>query len=355
MALFADHELSLSDRLALLAGLRYSYFMNLGPSLVRQYAAGEPRDETSLIDSVRYNAGQVSQHYGGLEPRVGIRYLVGKEASVKVGYTLMRQYLQTITNTTTPLPTSRWKTSDGYIPPQVSQLWTAGWFQHLNQKIFEVSAEVYYRQTQDILDYRPGAQFLLEPYPETQLLSGRSKAYGLEVMVSKNKGELTGWVNYTYSRTLNQVAAGTAFFEQINGGNWYRANYDRPHSLNAILNINQGKNHSFSFNLVYSTGRPYTTPQGFVRYQDRTIPFYNERNQSRLPDYHRLDFAWHIYRPSLKNRRWQAHWTFTIYNLYGRKNAYSVFFKTTGQVTGASRLSIFALPIPSLSYNFRFR
>ena len=175
------------------------------------------------------------------------------------------------------------------------------------------------------------------------------------MMLSKKKGELTGWVNYTFARTLNQVNAGTNFQQRINGGDWYNANYDRPHSLNLSLNITQGKHHSFSFNFVYSTGRPYTAPEGYVRYQNRNYPFYNLRNQDRLPDYHRLDFSWNIYNPSMKNRRWHGHWAFTIYNLYGRKNAYSIFFRTEGQVTNPYRLAIFAAPIPSLSYNFEFK
>ncbi|GAA4458692.1 TonB-dependent receptor [Nibrella saemangeumensis] len=353
--LYADHEASISERLAVSAGLRYSHFLSLGPALVRQYTSGEPIDETSVVSTIEYAAGKVTRQYNGLEPRVGVRYSVGANASVKVGYNLMRQYLQVVTNTTTPLPTARWKTSDPHIRPQVSQLWSAGWFQNLKNNVYEWSAEVYWRNTRNVLDYKPGADFLLQANPETQLLQGRSKAYGLEMMLSKKKGELTGWVNYTFARTLNQVVAGADFDQRINGGDWYRANYDRPHSVNASININQSKHHSFSFNFVYSTGRPYTAPEGIIRYQNRNYPYYNERNQYRLPDYHRLDFAWNIYNPGLKARRWQGHWTFTVYNLYGRKNAYSIFFRTEGQATNPYRLAIFAAPIPSLSYNFEFK
>ena len=355
LALHVEDEISLSEKLAVSAGLRYSHFLNLGPSVVRQYANGEVADATTVVDSIRYGAGQISKQYGGLEPRLGLRYALTPNSSIKVGYNLMRQYLQVITNTTTPLPTSRWKTSDAHIQPQVSQLWSAGYFLNSPNNIFELSAEAYWRSTQHILDYKPGADFLLQPYPETQLLPGKSKAYGLELMFAKKKGEVTGWVNYTYARTLNQVNQGVDFQQQINGGNWYRANYDRPHSLNISLNINQGRHHSFSFNFVYSTGRPYTAPEGFIRYQGRTYPYYDERNQYRLPDYHRLDFAWNIYNPSLKNRRWQGHWTFTVYNLYGRRNVYSIFYRTEGQATNPYRLSIFAAPIPSLTYNFEFK
>lgn len=355
LAIHAEDEISLSDKLALSVGLRYSHFLALGPSVVRQYSAGDVIDATTVVDSTVYGAGQISKQYGGLEPRLGLRYAISANSSIKLGYNLMRQYLQVITNTTTPLPTARWKTADAHIQPQVSQLWSAGYFHNSRNNIFELSAEVYWRSTQHILDYKPGADFLLQPYPETQLLPGRSKAYGLEIMMAKKKGELTGWINYTYARTLNQVNQGVDFLQQINGGNWYRANYDRPHSVNVSLNINQGRHHSFSFNFAYSTGRPFTAPEGFIRYQGRTYPYYNERNQYRLPDYHRLDFAWNIYNPSLKNRRWQGHWTFTVYNLYGRRNVYSIFYRTEGQATNPYRLSIFAAPIPSLSYNFEFK
>ncbi|WP_460981130.1 TonB-dependent receptor domain-containing protein [Spirosoma fluminis] len=354
LGIHAEDEIRLSDQLAVSAGLRYSHFLNLGPSVVRQYPSGDVADESRVIDSTVYGAGQVSKSYGGFEPRLGLRYALTSNSSIKLGYNLMRQYLQVITNTTTPLPTARWKTADTHIQPQVSQLWSAGYFRNSSNTIFELSMEVYWRSTQHILDYKPGADFLLQPYPETQLLAGRSKAYGMEVMISKKKGELTGWINYTYSRTLNQVNTGVNFQEQINGGNWYRANYDRPHSLNVSLTLNQTKHHSFSFNFAYSSGRPYTSPEGFIIYQRRTYPYYDERNQNRLPAYHRLDFSWNIYNPSRKNRRWQGHWNFTVYNLYGRKNVYSLFYQTEGRTTKPYQLSIFGAPIPSLTYNFNF-
>jgi hypothetical protein len=354
-AVHVEDEMNLFQNLAISAGIRYSFFMNLGPSLVRKYAPGEVVDGISVIDTVFYGAGKITHQYGGFEPRVGIRYSINPATSIKVGFNLMRQYLQVVTNTTTPLPTARWKTSDEHIKPQISRLYSVGWFHNFKNNVYEISAEAYWRTTQNVIDYKPGADFLLQPYPETQLLSGQSKAYGLEVMLSKKKGEMTGWLNYTYARTFNQVNEGTDFQQRINGGNWYRANYDRPHSLNLSLNISQGQHHGFSFNFAYSTGRPYTAPEGFVRYQNRNYPYYNERNQYRLPDYLRLDFAWNIYNPTQKNRRWQGHWTFTVYNLSWRKNAYSIFFRTEGQATKSYRLSIFATPIPSLTYNFKFK
>lgn len=355
VALYADYERSLGERLAVSVGLRYSGFAALGPSLVYTYRLGEPRDPFSVTDSIRYGAGQVSKTYGGPEPRLGIRYALNANSSFKFGYNLMRQYLQVVTNTTTPLPTSRWKTSDANIQPQVSQLLTAGYFLNFHQNVYELTLEGYYRATEHIIDYRPGADFLLQPYPETQLLQGRSRAYGVETMLSKKKGELTGWLNYTYARTENRVYQGPTVEQNVNGGNWYRANYDRPHTVNASVTIDVDRHNSFGFTFAYSTGRPYSAPTGFVQLDGAQYPYYGVRNNERLPDYHRLDFTWNIYNPSMRARRWEGRWAFTIYNLYGRKNAYSVFFRTENGKTNAYQLQIFAAPIASLSYNFIFK
>ncbi len=355
LALYADYERSLGDKLAVSVGLRYSQFLSLGPALVRQYAPGETRDDFSVIDSTRYGNGQIMQQYGGPEPRLGIRYALGSNSSLKFGYNLMRQYLQVVTNTTTPLPTARWKTSDATIRPQVSQLLTAGYFLNFKENIYELTVEGYWRSTQHIIDYRPGADFLLQPYPETQLLQGKSRAYGIETMISKKKGELTGWLNYTYARTLNQVYEGPTIEQSVNGGNWYRANYDRPHTINANMTIDVDRHNSFGFTFAYSTGRPYSAPTGYVTIAESQYPYYGIRNNERLPDYHRMDFAWNIYNPSMRKKRWEGRWAFTIYNLYGHKNAYSIFFKTEDGKTNAYKLQIFAAPIASLSYNFIFK
>lgn len=355
LALYADYERSLGDKLAVSVGLRYSHFLSLGPLLVRRYRPGETRDEFSVIDSIQYGAGQITQQYGGFEPRLGIRYSLGPNASLKFGYNLMRQYLQVVTNTATPLPTSRWKTSDPFIKPQVSQLLTAGYFLTMKDNIYELTLEGYWRSTQHIIDYRPGADFLLQPYPETQLLQGKSKAYGVETMLSKKKGELTGWLNYTYARTFNQVYEGATVEQNVNNGNWYRAIYDRPHTVNANMTIDVDRHNSFGFTFSYSTGRPYSSPTGYVTIEGVQYPYYGLRNNERLPAYHRLDFTWNIYNPSMRNRRWEGRWAFTVYNLYARKNAYSIFFKTESGNTNAYMLQIFAAPIASLSYNFVFK
>jgi hypothetical protein len=353
--IYVEDEAKFSEKLTVQGGLRYSYFQNVGPGTYRTYLENQPRSEISLIDTIAFKKGEVNASFGGFEPRLGMRYQISKTKSLKLGYNLMRQYLQVVTNTTTPLPTSRWKTSDQYIKPQVSNLLTVGYFQESTGSVFEFSWEIYARKTLNIVDYKPGADFLLQEYPESQILQGKNDSYGMEFMVSKKKGELTGWANYTYARSFNKVNEGPTVNQQINQGDWYSANYDRPHSVNISAIINQGAHHDFSFNFSYSSGRPFTMPQGFIQYQDRTYPFYSLRNNARIPDYHRLDFSWNIYNPKMdEKRRFKGNWNFTVYNLYGRKNAYSVFLKSKGNVIEASKLTVFGAPIVSLSYNFKF-
>jgi hypothetical protein len=355
LAWYADDEISVTKKLALSFGLRYSHFLALGSATVRTYEAGQPRDEFSVISTKNYENGEVTKSYGGFEPRIGLRYELSENSSLKMGYNLMRQYIQVVSNTTTPIPTARWKTSDEHIKPQISNLVSLGYYKSFTDNIYEISLEGYYRATDNMIDYKPGADFLLQKFPETQLIQGQSRSYGLELMLSKKKGTLTGWVNYTYSRTENRADASTNNLDLVNGGDWYRANYDRPHSFNASIDLNVNAHNSFGFTFVYSTGRPYTEPVGFINFQNNFYPFYDERNNKRIPDYHRLDFAWNINNPSMKNRRWNGKWAFTVYNLYGRGNVYSVFFKTENNVVKANQLQIFAAPIPTLSYTFVFK
>ena len=351
-ALHAEDEITIGSKTTVSLGARYSYFMNLGPADVRFYRAGSPPDESTLETQRSFGNNQVVGTYGGFEPRVGLRYSINEQSSVKFGYNLMRQYLQVITNTTTPLPTSRWKTSDPNVRPQVSQLWTAGYFKNFYSNIYEFSVEGYFRKTQDIVEYRPGANFLLNQTVETQLLQGESQAYGLELMATKKKGEFTGWVSYTYARVLNRVDEGPAFSDRINGGRWYPANFDRPHSFNFSMTVSPNKWHTFSFTFTYATGRPFTAPAGVLRSLNRLIPYFDSRNNDRIRDYHRLDFSWQIHNPKDTDTRWKGSWVFTIYNLYGSRNQYSLFIQPVEAYFKTFELTILNAPIVSLAYNF---
>jgi TonB dependent receptor/TonB-dependent Receptor Plug Domain len=348
--LFIEDNFDISSRISASAGLRYSYFMNFGPSDVRLYQPNLPLSDLTVMNIKTYNSGEIAKTYGGFEPRLGLRYTLNKSSSLKLAYNMMRQYIQIITNTTTPLPTSRWKTSDEHIKPVVSQALSIGWFKNFSENRYETTLEAYYRATDNVLDYKQGANLLLQPYVETELLRGINKSYGVEFMVAKKKGERTGWLSYTFSRSLNQVDDGPEFSQRINDGKWFPANYDRPHTLNAFYNYNFSKFHNFSFTFTYSTGRPFTSPKGVFAYQGSTYPFFEERNNNRIPAYNRLDFSWNILTTIKEGKRWKNYWSVSIYNIYGKGNPYSIFYKERKSYT----LKIFAVPIFSLAYNLRF-
>lgn len=348
-AIFIEDNLKLSNNLAASIGLRYSFFSALGPSEVRLYQPDLSFSEGTVIGRDIYEKGNVIKSYGGFEPRIGLRFDISDQTSLKFAYNLMRQYVQTVTNTTTPLPTSRWKTADTYIQPQVSHAISGGWFHNMPNNIYEFSTEVYYRVTKNVLDYKQGANLLLQQFPETELLTGNNFSYGLELVASKKRGDWTGWLSYAFARSQNRVV-------DINDGNLFASNYDRPHTFNAFINFDHGKHHNFSFTFTYSTGRPFSSPNGTFNFQGVNYPFYPSRNNDRLPDYHRLDFSWNILTTLLTERKWQSYWTFSVYNLYGKDNPYSIYFNNNNEnrILKKFGLNIFASPIVSLAYNVRF-
>jgi hypothetical protein len=353
-AAYVDDEYKVSDRFTVQLGLRYAQYFNYGPYLLRRYAEDFAPTNSTLIGTEEIASGSVEKSYGGFEPRIAMKYSLGENASLKFGYNRMQQFIQLLSNNTTPLPTARWKTSDSFIKPQISDFASLGFFRNIKENIFEFSAEAYYRDTRNVLDYISGANLQLNQSIETQVVTGISKAYGLELMMTKKRGELNGWISYTYARSLQQVRGDFPELQQIAGGNWYPSNYDKPHSFNAMLNIQPTPRHSFAFNFAYSTGRPFSSPSGLFQLDNKKYPVYETRNNDRVSDYHRLDFSWTITNPSMKAARWEGSWTFTVYNLYGRKNAYSVFFKPTPGGVRAYELSVFAAPFISLTYNFKF-
>jgi hypothetical protein len=354
LAAFVDDEFKVNEKLTIQAGLRYVQYLKTGSYEVRKYLAGEPLTISSQIGTDMVGNGIAGKTYGGLEPRLALKYSLGENSTIKLGYNRMQQFIQLLSNNTTPLPTARWKIADEYIKPQQSDFGSLGVFKTFKENVWEISAEGYYRETHNVLDYISGANLQLNKSIETQVVSGQAKAYGLELMLTKKKGELSGWVSYTYARSLQQVRGEYPAIQQIADGNWYASNYDKPHSLNVMVNIQPTTHHSFSFTFAYNTGRPFSSPSGFFQLDNKQYPVYETRNNDRVADYHRLDFSWTINNPSLKEKRWQGSWVFTVYNLYGRKNPYSVFFKPVRGGLKPYELSVFASPFISLTYNFKF-
>jgi len=272
----------------------------------------------------------------------------------------MRQYLQRITNTTSAMPTDRWQTSNSYIKPLIADQISVGYFRNFKGNMFETSLESYFKNTANMTDYKEGANLLLNPATESALLQGKGRAYGIELQVKKNKGKFTGWINYTFSQSLIKID-GNFDEERINNGEWYPTNYNKPHNLNLIATYSKNKRFTYSTNFTYSTGRPITYPEGKYYLGNIYVPDFVNRNNSKIPDYHRLDISMTYNPQPKKDTRWKSSWSFSIYNLYARKNAYSVFFKPNNQnrfqyskTVDAYKLSIFGTIFPSVTYNFEF-
>ncbi|MCC6459208.1 MAG: TonB-dependent receptor [Saprospiraceae bacterium] len=353
-AVFAADEYELSDRLLAEIGFRYVNYWNLGPQAVPVFDPSLPKSELSILDTVQVARGDAESHYGRFEPRLALRYILDTRSSIKIGYNRMNQFLQMIANNQTPLPNVRWKNSNRYVPPAQSDLLSVGYFHENASRMWEWSVEGYYRWQRSIFDYLNGAELNVNPLVEAQLLNGRAKAYGAELLINKKKGVMTGWLSYTYARSFEQIKGDFPALQQLNGGAWFRTNIDKPHTLNVVVNFQTERHNAVSLTFVYSTGRPYTAPVSFYYNGFGIVPVYTSRNNARISDYHRLDFSWTITNPSMKKRRWESSWVVTLYNVYGRKNAFSYFFDPNQAVFRPFKVSVFPVPLFSLTYNFKF-
>jgi hypothetical protein len=352
-AVYIADEYEFSPRLKLYGGLRYSFYNYLGPRHIFQYAPGQPRSENSITDTLQYGRGRSIATYHGPEFRASLRYLLGDNASVKVSYQRMRQYIHMLSNTTAIAPTDTWKLSDAYIRPQIGDQYSIGYYRNFKANTIETSIEAYYKTLNDFLDFRGGALLTMNHHIETDVIGTQGHAYGVELMLKKVTGKLNGWISYTYSRSFLKTA-GTDTGESINDGFEYPSNYDKPHDVTVTSNYRFSRRFSISLNFTYSTGRPLTVPlQRYVLDGSERL-LYTNRNQSRIPDYYRFDFAMNIEGNHKIRKLAHSSWSLSVYNVTGRKNAYSVFFRAEdGEIKGYM-LSIFARPIPTITYNFRF-
>ncbi len=352
-AIYLGDKFTISPKLTLDAGLRYSLYNYLGPHDVYTYAPGVPRQTGTTQDTISYSAGQVIKTYQGPEIRLAMRYSLTDNSSVKISYNTMRQYIHMLSNTTAISPTDIWKLSDPYIQPQLGEQLSLGYYKSFKSNTIEASVEVYYKQSLNYLDYKSGAVLVLNHHIETDVVNTRGKAYGIEFFIKKSTGKLNGWISYAYSRTLLQQDDALAG-ESINNGQYYPASYDKPNVFNMIGNYRLSHRYSFSLNTVYSTGRPVTIPVGAFIYAGGQRVYYSDRNQYRIPDYFRVDFSINIDGNHKVNKLYHNSWSFGVYNLTGRQNAYSVYFVEEGGVMKGYQLSIFDTPIPFITYNFTF-
>jgi hypothetical protein len=352
-ALYVSDNFKISDKLLLDFGLRYSSFAALGKSTQRIYEQNLPVSDATVIETKTYGNNDVIKRYGGLEPRIAARYFLAEDFSVRASYDKTYQYIHLLSNNTTQSPTDIWKLSDLNVKPESAQQFSLGFYKNLKNDELELSLEGYYKNSKNILDYKVGADLLLNENIETELLQGEGKAYGIEVLLKKQEGRLNGWLGYTYSRSL--IKLNSQFNEEkVNDGKYFASNFDKPHDFSAVLNYRFTKRYSFSSNFIYQTGRPITYPVGTYDYGNGQYTVYSDRNKFRIPDYYRLDIGINIEGNHKIKKLAHSFWNISVYNVLGRNNPYSVFFVTDKGQIKAYKTSIFAIPIPSITYNFKF-
>ena len=353
-------NLNPSKNLSFSLGLRHTFFNFLGPFTVAEY-----NEQGDQINFLSYDNNESIVSYQNFEPRIGSRIQLSDNSSLKFSYAKINQYIQNIYNTVTPLPTSRWKTSDIYIKPQISDTFGAGYFKNFDSMGIEFSFEGYYRDIQNTLTYKPGADFFLAEFVEKDVIQGSGRAYGLEFSLKKPVGKLNGFLNYTWARSLLKTNESN-FKNRINNNDWYASDFDRPHTFNATLTYNTDIYNEFSLNFTAQSGRPYTIANTVFEISNIGVPIYLQRNNSRFPSYQRLDFSWKVSYSRDPKNRFKKDWIFTVYNVLGRKNPFNIYYterdgtSNDGIIFGSSPLASYTLsviktPIVSLTYNFRFK
>nr|WP_317128864.1 TonB-dependent receptor [Hymenobacter aquaticus] len=352
-AIYVSDKIDVTPRFAVSLGLRYSLFNALGPRDTYQYLPNISKSENTITDTISHKRGASIATYHGPEYRVTLKYALSDNSSVKASYNRMRQYIHMLSNTASMSPTDIWKLSDANIRPQVGDQYSIGYYRNFKSNTIETSIETYYKAMHDFVDYKSGATLILNHHIETDVVNAEGKAYGVEVMVKKLTGKLNGWVSYTYSRSLVRVNTATTG-DMVNGGKYYPSNFDKPHDATMIGNYRFSRRFSTSLNLTYSTGRPITLPLAKYYVGNSMRVYYSERNAYRVPDYYRADLALNIEGNHKIKKLAHGSWTIGVYNLTGRKNPYSVYFKSENGRINGYQLSIFGQPIPTITYNFKF-
>jgi hypothetical protein len=352
-AIFIADNFKVNNKLLLNIGLRYSYYASLGETSQRAYQKGVPKNEGSVIDTINFSKNEVVKNYGGPEMRFSARYFLTPSLSVKSSFNSTYQYIHTLSNNTTVSPTDTWKLSNFNIKPQQANQISLGFYKNFQDSFYELSLEGYYKNTKNTLDYKVGADLFLNEYIETAVLQGKGKAYGLEFLLKKVAGKLNGWLGYSYSRSFVKLDSEFAE-ERINNGDFFPSNYDKPHDISLVANYKFTKRYSFSANFTYQTGRPVTYPVGKYVYNGVEQVIYSDRNKFRIPDYYRIDVGFNIEGNHKLKKFAHSFWNISVYNVLGRNNPYSVFFVSDKGEIKAYQSSIFSVPVPTITYNFKF-
>ncbi|HTE32754.1 MAG TPA: TonB-dependent receptor, partial [Chryseolinea sp.] len=351
---YYSHQLDLSEKFSLRGGFRFSLYQLSGPGKVNQYEEGKPRSASTFITTQEFGKGDAISRYHGFEPRFSVRYSINRKSSIKGSFDQTVQYIHLISNTSAISPIDLWKLSDPYLKPQIGQQVSGGYFRNIGKNNYDFSMEVFYKRMQNVVDYKDGAILLLNETLEADLLHGEGRSYGAEWMIEKKKGRLTGWIAYTLSRTERKIK-GDYPEERINKGEYYPANYDKPHNLSITGSYQKTNRVSWGFNFVFASGRPITYPTSSYGYGGIRVVNFEYRNNERSPAYHRLDLSLEIKSKVKPGRKWNSAWVVSIYNVYARKNPYSIFFRSEYTVLAQSyRLAVIGTTVPSLSYTINF-
>ena len=351
---YINDEYTLNDKISLSAGLRYATFYSLGESTVYNYNPDLPKSINTRTDSSQFSSGEVAYRYGFPEIRLSVRFGLTPNSAIKASYSNMNQFIHMLTNTQSVSPTDSWTLSNKNLKPQRGTQFSLGYYQNFMDDKIEASLETYFKKIENMPEYKPGADLLLNPDLEIDLLEGQGRAYGLEFMLEKKSGKFNGWLSYTYARSLVKVD-GKFQEEKINGGSYYPTNYDKPHNIAWVSNYKYSRRISFSATVIYNTGRPITYPVAKYMYRGRELLHYSNRNEYRIPDYFRIDAAINIEGNLKVNKLAHSYWSFSVYNLTGRNNVYSVYFTSNEKSSlKGYKLSIFAQPVPTISYNLKF-
>ena len=356
LSVFAESNWKASNHLRISAGLRYTKYLLLGP-----YSLATYDEDGEIVDINELPNNEVVKSYGGLEPRLATSWIFNDKLSFKASYTRLNQYMQNIYNSTSPIPTSRWKSADSFINPQKGNSFSIGIYKNLDYNEMELSVEGYYKKMENILTYKPGADFFLEEFIEQDVVQGQGKAYGVEFTLAKPDGKVNGFLNYTWSRSYMR-STNSELRDRINNNNWFSSDFDRPHVFNAMINFEGKKYSTVSINFTFQSGQPYTVANGTFEEDGILIPVFLERNNSRLRPYHRLDLSWKIKSNLNQEKKWKSDWTVTVYNLYARKNTFNKYYSSSPTTNiefsngplSAYEIFILNSPLISLSYNFTF-
>jgi hypothetical protein len=341
-ALYISHQYNFSHKLSLEYGVRASMFTLFGPGNFYTYDA-----DGNTIDTTHYGSGQIVKSYFNMEPRVTLNFMLNKSSSIKAAYARNTQNLHLLSNSTSSNPTNLWIPSSNNVKPEISDQVSLGYYRNFSNNQFEFSAEMYYKKLQNQIDYRNGAQLMLNENVESQIIFGKGRTYGLEVFLKKKEGKFNGWISYTLSRSEDK-------FDDINDGQYFPTNQDRTHYISVVGIYNLSTTWTLAATWVYNTGNAVTFPSGKYMIDGTTMFYYSERNKNRMPAYHRLDLSatW----VTKKTKKFESSWSFSIYNAYGRDNPYMITFendKTDPTRTDAVQTTLFKF-VPSVSYNFKF-